>query len=468
MSFASFISAISKFLPSVEAPKAKPGLSGRLKYSFFVLVIFFILGNIALVGLTPAAVSGLGIYQIILASNIGTLLTVGIGPIVVASIILQLLVGTKIWKLDFGNPEERALFSSTQKILAIILSFFEALVYVQIGFLTPQAGMFFWVVLQVALGSIVLLYLDEVVQKYGIGSGISLFIAGGVAAAVIWRVFNPVSTIGLGLKIVSGGAAFDFATGAGLLWRFFAELGNSLYTALVQHIFPILFALIIFFIVIYFEGVYVNIPITMGRSSQFGRYPVKFFYVSNLPVILSAALFANIALIYAIVEKKAIPFLTTGLFYLSKYTTAPYDLTENLFLQGFAGLGGQILQAVIYLILLSIVCVFFGVMWVKMAGQDSEAVSNQLQRSGMFLPGFRRDPRVIKSVLDRYIPTITIIGSIFVAVLAGFASITNAVGTGMGILLTVDIVYRLYEEIVKEQVSTDSGLLTKLVSGMKH
>jgi preprotein translocase subunit SecY len=83
------------------------------------------------------------------------------------------------------------------------------------------------------------------------------------------------------------------------------------------------------------------------------------------------------------------------------------------------------------------------------------------------LPGFRRDPRVIRGVLDRYIPTITIIGSIFVAVLAGFANITGAVGTGMGILLTVDIVYRLYEEIAKEQVSTDSGLLNKLVSMRK-
>lgn len=464
MSFASFISSISKFIPSVEAPKEKPALAHRLKYSFFALVIFFILGNIPLIGIATSAASQLAVYQMILASNIGTLLTVGIGPIVVASIILQLLVGTGIWKLNFGNTEDRALFQSTQKILAILLSFFEAFVYVQVGFLTPGPGMFLWVVLQVALGSIILLYLDEVVQKYGIGSGISLFIAGGVAASIFWVIFSPISTIGMGFKLLSSGAAFDFATGSGLIWRFFVELGSSLYVAIVHNIFPILFALIIFFIVVYFEGVYVNIPITMGRSSQLGRYPVKFFYVSNLPVILAAALFANIALLYAIVEKKAIPFLTTALFYLSKYTTAPHQLTENLFLQGFSGLWGDILQALIYLILLSITCIFFGIMWVKMAGQDSEAVSNQLQRSGMSLPGFRKDPRVIRGVLDRYIPTITIIGSIFVAVLAGFANITNAVGTGMGILLTVDIIYRLYEEIVKEQVSTDSGLLNKLVS----
>lgn len=464
MSFASVISSISRFIPSVEAPKSKPALATRLKYSFFALVIFFILGNIALIGLVPGVQQQLGVYQIILASQLGTLLTVGIGPIVVASIILQLLVGTGIWKLNFSNTEDRALFSSTQKILAILLSFFEAFVYVKFGLLTPAPGMFFLVLLQVALGSIVLLYLDEVIQKYGIGSGISLFIAGGVASSIFWRIFSPVSNAQQGLQLLSSGAALDFATGSGLLWTFFAALGVGLYQAIVENLFPILFALIIFFIVVYFEGVYVNIPITMGKSSQLGRYPVKFFYVSNLPVILAAALFANIALLYTIVEKSAVPVLTDILYYLSTYTTAPHQLVENLFLQGFAGLWGQILQAIIYLILLTLVCIFFGVMWVKMAGQDSESVSNQLQKSGMYLPGFRRDPRVIRGVLDRYIPTITIIGSIFVAVLAGVANITNAVGTGMGILLTVDIIYRLYEEIVKEQVSTDSGLLSKLTS----
>jgi len=468
MSFATFISGISKYIPSIEEPKSKPALGSRLKYSFLILVLFFILGNIPIYGLTASAASNLAVYQMILASNIGTLLTVGIGPIVVASIVLQLLVGTGIWNLDFADPQARVLFSSTQKILAIILSFFEAFVYVKVGFLTPTDGMFIWVLLQVALGSIILLYFDEIVTKYGIGSGISLFIAGNVAAGIFWRILSPVSTIGVGFKVVATGSALDLASGAGLLWRFFAELGSSLYVSLVQNIFPIVFTLLIFFVIVYFEGVYVNIPITMGRSSQMGRYPVKFFYVSNLPVILAAALFANIALLYAMVQKTTIPVLTTVLFFLTKYTTAPTQLTQNILLQGFGGLGGQILQAIIYMILLSVTCVFFGIMWVKMAGQDSEAVSKQLQQSGMYLPGFRRDPRVIKSVLDRYIPTITILGSIFVGFLAAFANITSAVGTGMGILLTVDIVYRLYEDIVKEQVSTDTGLLSKLINMKKY
>ena len=100
-----------------------------------------------------------------------------------------------------------------------------------------------------------------------------------------------------------------------------------------------------------------------------------------------------------------------------------------------------------------------------MGGQGPEAVSNQLSNSGMYIPGFRRDPRIIRSILDRYIPPITILGSIFVGLLAGLADLTNALGSGTGILLTVGIVYRLYEELAKQQLMETNPLMGKLFGG---
>jgi preprotein translocase subunit SecY len=58
----------------------------------------------------------------------------------------------------------------------------------------------------------------------------------------------------------------------------------------------------------------------------------------------------------------------------------------------------------------------------------------------------------LEKVLDRYIPPITLMGGIFVGLLAAFADFTGALGTGTGILLTVGIVYRMYEELAKEQM----------------
>jgi len=83
-----------------------------------------------------------------------------------------------------------------------------------------------------------------------------------------------------------------------------------------------------------------------------------------------------------------------------------------------------------------------------------EAVARQIQSSGMIIPGFRRDPRVLKRVLERYIPQVTIISGAFVGLLAATADMIGTVGntSGTGVLLTVGILIRLYEEIGKEQM----------------
>ena len=392
----------------------------------------------------------------------------GIGPIVLSSIILQLLIGGGIVKLDLGNPAEKAQFMGMQKLLAIILSFFEAAVYSLTGFLSPQEGMFVWVVLQVALGSIMLLYLDEVVSKYGIGSGVGLFIAGGVAGQIIWRIFSPVD---LAQNISLG-------DGSGLFFLFFREISANLTGAFIVALLPIIFTLLVFFVVVYAEGIHVNIPITMGRRGTGGRYPVKFLYVSNMPVILAVALFANFS-IWATLINGRVPVLDTILNGIATVVIPPYGLIQNLMLEGisptifeqivqsfmtlqFIGLGGQIIHAILYIIILTVACVVFGRFWIELGGQGPDKVASQLQRAGMYIPGFRRDPRVIRQVLDRYIPTITILGSAFVGVLAGFADLTGAIGSGTGILLTVGIVYRLYEELAKEQLMEMHPMLGRI------
>ncbi|MCR4368333.1 MAG: preprotein translocase subunit SecY [archaeon] len=444
-------------LPEVKAPAKKPPINKRLLWTGVALFVFFVLGNIAVIGLDAQSSGQLEQLQVILASQIGTLITVGIGPIVLASIVLQLLVGGGIIKLDLSNPEEKAQFTGMQKLLAIILSFFEAAVYTMTGFLAPEPGMFIWVVLQVAIGSILLIYLDEVVSKYGVGSGIGLFIAGGVAGEIMWRIFSP-------LDLAQN---FSLTEANGLFFLFFREIGNNIASAFILALLPIIFTLIVFFVVVYAEGIHVNIPITMGRRGTGGRYPVKFLYVSNMPVILAVALFANVSIWASLA--KGVPFLGGILGGIATVVIPPYGLIQQLLLEGLSpeiftqmiqsittlqviGLGGSIIHAILYIIILTVACIVFGRFWIELGGQGPDKVAEQLQRAGMYIPGFRRDPRVIKGVLDRYIPTITILGSAFVGILAGFADLTGAIGSGTGILLTVGIVYRLYEELAKEQL----------------
>jgi len=95
----------------------------------------------------------------------------------------------------------------------------------------------------------------------------------------------------------------------------------------------------------------------------------------------------------------------------------------------------------------------FAKFWIETTNMGPKDVAKQIQSSGMQIPGFRRDPRVLKKVLERYIPVVTVIGGFTVGALAGFADVIGTVGnaSGTGVLLTVGIIIRLYEDIAKEQ-----------------
>jgi len=495
MSVLDILEPIYKLLPEIKAPEVKPTLKKRLIWTSAILLLFFVMRNIKVVGLAASAAGAIGEYQLILGSQIGSLVTVGIGPIVLASIILQLLVGGGILNIDMSDPKEKKRFTGLQKLFALVLCFFESFIYVAVGFLTPLEsaplipGISFLtpltilVVMQVAIGAILLMYLDEIVSRYGIGSGISLFIAGGVSYELFWRAFNPFTAQG----------QFSLTAATGVVFRFFIEAGSNMYNATNSYMLPIIFTILVFLIVVFAEGIHVNIPITMGYKGTGGRYPVKFLYVSNLPVILAVALFANVRMWSMLVAD--IPVLNLLLGRVASIMSAPYNLRYSIIAQlpytnilqvgsdavksfvlffnpfevispfavGAEPIGYGLVHAVFYLLILIITCVIFGKFWVEMANQGPEAIAKQLQQSGMSIPGFRRDPRVITKVLKRYIPYVTVLGSMFVGLLAGFADLTGTLASGMGILLSVGIIYRLYEELAKLQLMEMHPLLGKIL-----
>lgn len=454
MGITNVLMPLFRFIPEVKKPTAEPSLKNKIIWSLGILLIFFALGKITLMGLSEAAIEQLAGLQIILASDIGTLITLGIGPIVLSSIVLQLLIGGQIIKIDISTMEGRVAFQSLQKILTVVLCFFEGGIYIVSGMLKPMPGMFLPVLLQVAFGGIILMYMDEVVSKYGIGSGIGLFIAGNVAASFLWQ-----------LMMLPGISAIQPA--GGIIPKFIASFGTGVNFIILL---PLLLTIIIFLIVTYAHAMHVNIPITMGNRGLGGRYPVKFLYVSVMPVILATALFANVK-IWAFAAK-GIPIVNIILDGLAWATGTPFNLFTKIVLaisgEGFTGLmamAPELLQGLVYLALMVIFCVVFGKLWIELGGQSSANIAQQLQNSGMYIPGFRRDKRIIENVLDRYIPQITVMGSIFVGLLAGMGNmLLGGLASGTGILLTVGIVYKLYEELAHQQILDNYPLLQKMLS----
>ena len=441
-------------LPEVKMPERPPTVKDRIFWVVAGLLIYFIMFNVPAFGVISAQSSGFEFLEVITASKIGSLLTIGIGPIVMASIFLQLFNGAGLLKFNMQDPEDRKMFFSLQKLCAILLAFFEAYMFVGFGRVPTVPGMMWLVVFQVSLGSIILLYLDEVISKYGIGSGISLFIAAGVSFSVIAGVYYLVVSPGGVMEILASG-------------------GSDALTRALLKLTPLYFTILVFVVVVYAEGMKIEIPLAfdMARGAA-GRLPIKFFYVSNIPVILTSALMLNITLFatmipihqqdqpigalqyFAYVQQQELgPRLEDGFLYLIMPKTPAYGVDFFSFVKNdVIGRSSpvfhipEIIHIIIYAIIYILACILFGIFWTETANMGPKAVSEQLANSGLMIPGYRRDPRMIEKMLTKYLPVVVILGSAFVGILAVSADLTGALGTGTGILLTVSILARFYEQ----------------------
>ena len=109
-------------LPEVKKPREKHlPFNTKLKWTLIVLGAFFILANITLYGLSSNALAQFEFLQVILATDFGSIISLGIGPIVTASIILQLLAGSGILKINTKTEEGKRYFQGLQKIGVIFL-----------------------------------------------------------------------------------------------------------------------------------------------------------------------------------------------------------------------------------------------------------------------------------------------------------------------------------------------------------
>jgi preprotein translocase subunit SecY len=480
-----FVKPILHLLPEVGAPSRPPSISEKMMWTAIALIIFFIMYNVVAVGVKPHT-AGADFLQVVTASKIGSLITVGIGPIVLASIFLQLFAGAKIINVDMKDPDQKRTFQGAQKLLAILLCFFEAAVFVIFAKLVIVDNPIFGsveatqalIILQISLGSLVLLYLDEVVSKFGIGSGISLFIAAGVSLSIVAGTFALFTGPGGVIESLSSGSA--------------EALPNAIIAML-----PLIFTVLVFLIVSYAEGLKVEIPLAFDRARGLGsRFPIKFLYVSNIPVILTSALLLNmhffavslqsqhfcitgqydassqeinkcgggIDLAHVFAFSDSSNQLRDGIFYLISPIYRPlqgnYGSYFSFLLTGTTPVYGipEWAHVIIYILFTVILCIIFGQFWVETTGMGAKEVAQQLDSSGLQIPGFRRDPRIVEKVLDNYIPYIVVLGSAFVGLLAALADMTGALGTGTGILLTVGILYRLYQDLENQRVFDSHSL----------
>ena len=453
-------------MPSVKPPEGHVHFKNKLMWTAAVLLIYFILTNIPVFGLASTSVDIFEYYRALLAGAQGTIVHLGIGPIVTASIVLQLLSGADLIKINTSDQRGQVLYMGLQKLLIFVMIILEALPNVLSGWMVADANVsalfggnsgfvMFLIFIQICIGGVLIMFMDEVVSKWGIGSGVGLFIVAGVAQGIVNGFFNWSSS----------GSTDGFASG--FFPRLFQVIGSG--ENFIDYFGLQILALVttvgLFFLIVYVESTRIEIPLAHAnvRGAR-SRFPVKLVYASVLPMILVRVLQANVQMIGMILSSAGITALgefngSTPLNGLMWYI-APINQPQDWmwWLPQFTGAGHAVWEVIIRLGIDIIVMVLggalFAIFWVKTAGLDSKHVARQIQNSGMQIPGYRRSPAVLERYLDRYIPRVTVIGGVFIGVLSVLANMLGIIGFvgGTGLLLTVSIIYRLYEQIANEQM----------------
>ena len=461
--FLDLVKPVMFLIPQIKAPIRKVNKRDKFVWSAIALFIYLICCQIPLYGIYKSTGSDpLYWLRVILASNRGTLMELGISPIVTSGMIMQLLAGSKIIDVDKKQKEDKELFDGATKLFGFVITIGEAVAYVLSGMYGELSNLgalnAYLIIIQLCVAGVIVLLLDEIMQKgYGIGSGISLFIAVNICETIIWKSFSPFT-----ITTESGQTEYEGAVVNAihqLLTRpnKISALQHAFYRATGANLFNLITTFVVFLVVIYFQGFKHEIKITHKNDpGSYRTYPIKLFYSSNMPIILQSALVSNLYFFSQILYKRyknniiirllgrwqdveqgghSVPI--GGLVYYISPPNSILDIARDPF------------HTIFYIAFILISCGLFSKTWIEVSGSGVGDVAKNLRDQGYTIAGFREEN--IKTIFKRYIPVAATFGGMCIGALTIFADFVGAIGSGTGILLAVTIIYSYYEELYKKE-----------------
>jgi protein transport protein SEC61 subunit alpha len=316
----------------------------------------------------------------------------------------------------------------------------------------------FLLIFQLVFAGILVMVLDELLSKgYGLGSGISLFIATNISENIIWKAFSPFTVTS------DTGVEYEGAIIATIHFLItkknkVAALHRAFYRSNVPNLSNFVATIIVFLVVIYFQGFRMEIKIAHKKyPGGYHTQPIKLFYCSNTPIILQSALVSNLYFISQMLYKKYKQFFIIRLLGqwqdtegghsipvggLAYYISPPRDLIDFV---------RDPLHAVFYVAFVLISCALFAKSWIELSGKGPKDMARQLRENGYFLEGIRETDQNVLEKLTRYVGCAAGLGGACIGILTIFADFMGAIGSGTGILLAVTIIYEYFEDMKKDE-----------------
>ncbi|MHA2244850.1 MAG: hypothetical protein ACXADY_07760 [Candidatus Hodarchaeales archaeon] len=496
-----FLQALRPFIaitPNIGKPTREVSFNEKVFWTVGAVVVYFLMASIPIIGADIGEGDPFGFIRVITASTYGSLAEIGVGAIVTSGLIMQVLVGLKIIKVNLEDSEEQSLYNGAQKVISVVLTIIASIACLIGGIYGTglDFGSQLAIMAQLFFAGIIIIYLDEIIQKgWGFGSGILLFIAGGVGLQIFQGLFaaqaiaegtrdSPlISMRGIVLAFFAWTAQRGPIEAIGALFLRYNPANNVNLPSL--SILSVLATIVVSFIIIFLESLHIKIPIIDIQPKEIQlKYPIRFLYSPIIPLILASAVLTNFHFIAKMVwnftgrettnnlltlflgtfridnvSNQYVP--TGGLVY---FLTPPRSLIGNLGVfdisRGLDTMMPSLIRALIYVAILIVLSVIFSIISLETTGIHAHEITKQHLESEIHKLGLEQNEKMIETSLEMNIRKITIIGGVVTGSLAALADFFGVLGTGIGILLLISIIRLIKKE---EDSETKIGNIIVLI-----
>ncbi|EPR79257.1 SEC61 alpha subunit [Spraguea lophii 42_110] len=451
------------FLPEIQSPGRQIPFQEKVVWTTVTLLIYLVSSQVPLFGIITANVKDpLGWMRMMMASNRGTLMDLGISPVITSGMILQMLTSSELIKVNFQLKEDKLLYQALTKFLAVLLTVGQAIVQVISGFYGSPNNLGLSVsvllVVQLLFSGIIVIMLDELLQKgYGFGSGINLFIATNVCENIVWKAFSP--------RVYKTARGIEFEGSIISLIYLLVTKKNkiaALYEAFFRQNLPncacFVSTIFIFCIVIYLQGLRVELPTESTQvRGQVGRYPIKLLYASTMPIIVQNYMVTYTSTASRLLYNKFPHFFLVRLLGVWEHIKGgnivpvsgicyflypPQNLTEFI---------TKPIHSIIYVSFILLFGAFFSRAWIDITENNQNSVAEQMKSQKITLRGVKQDN--IAHHLEKYVPTAAFLSGFFVGLVVLLSDLLDTIGSGTNIILAVSIVWQYLELFVKESLT---------------
>lgn len=454
------IRPVLKWVPEVESPeRVRASQRDRLANSMMCMLLFLVLCHTPLFGIKWERTSDSFYWQrVLLPSSRGTVMELGVAPILTSGLLLQILAGSRYIDVNLNNKEDRQLFSGAQKLFGMVLALIEAVGLVATGVYGPLGvATSALVVLQLTVAACLVILLDQMMQKgHGMGPGVQLFIALNACGNIWTKAVSPF-TVDTSRGTEIEGAFLSFVQSLYSRSDKFRALHEGFSRAHLPNVTAFAVTFAVFLAVMFFQSWRVELQVKFQKYRQPSIYPIKLLYTNHMPILLLATIVTDLLLLSRLAHSYApanIFVRLLGSWQVSTehanawrpvsglaYYISPPQTTWGILTDPF--------HSVLYIAFVLGTCAFVSKLWITVSGSSPGHVARFLRDQQIVMKGHR--DHAMKDVLTRYIPPAAVCGGTILGAIVLGGDFFGAVGSGTGLVLAATIVFQYYEMFGRER-----------------